>query len=393
MQTALFVLALTILLVIYGLLNAYPIRRLCRALGPNSPWRKPARWTLSLLASAYPLGRLLERFAFNGFAETLVMVGSFYMGVFFYGLLLTLMADLLRLILRLSPPGRRLLEALGRKSALLAACSLGSIVLLCLVAHINALSPRVRTLDLTIDKPLAGHSTLNVVLASDLHLGTVIRNHRLEQTVETINRLHPDIILFPGDIVDEDVTPLARQNMADTLKRLRAPLGVWAVTGNHEYFGGVERTVAYVERGGIRFLHDRCISPADGLILAGRRDRRAESTPSGRLSVETLLAGVDRHRPILLMDHQPHARDLEYARKAGVDLLLSGHTHNGQLWPLNYLTEAIYPISWGLGRFGDTQVYVSCGLGTWGPPMRLGSVPEIVQLKLHFRPTSPTPGT
>jgi predicted MPP superfamily phosphohydrolase len=152
------------------------------------------------------------------------------------------------------------------------------------------------------------------------------------------------------------------------------------VTGNHEYIGGVEQAVAYLREHGVTVLRDSCVTLPSGVIIAGREDRSSSSfAGKKRKDLSEILDGADTSKPVILMDHQPF--HLEEAEHAGVDFQLSGHTHHGQLWPLNYITNAIYEISWGYLRKGATQYYVSCGAGTWGPPVRLGNRPEI----LHFR--------
>ncbi|HUI65552.1 MAG TPA: metallophosphoesterase, partial [Bacteroidota bacterium] len=196
--------------------------------------------------------------------------------------------------------------------------------------------------------------------------------------------LKPDLILLPGDIVDEDLGPVIRENLGEMLRSLHARLGVYAVTGNHEYIGGAEAAVAYLRDHGITVLRDSVAKLDNGLYVIGREDR--SSTQFGgkkRRALSDLMSDVDRSHPLLLMDHQPF--HLEEAAKEGIDVQLSGHTHHGQLWPLNYITEAVYELSWGYLRKGNTHVVVSSGVGTWGPPVRTGNRPEIVLLKLRFR--------
>jgi hypothetical protein len=160
-------------------------------------------------------------------------------------------------------------------------------------------------------------------------------------------------------------------------------MGVFGITGNHEYIGGVEEAVAYLEEHGIRMLRDTCIILRGGITLCGREDRSSMQFGGlRRKGLGELLKDVDRTRPVIMMDHQPF--DLDSVAKAGVDVQLSGHTHHGQLWPLNYITKVVYEQSWGYLRKSGTQFYVSSGAGSWGPPVRLGNRPEIVVLTLHF---------
>jgi len=221
-----------------------------------------------------------------------------------------------------------------------------------------------------------------LVLVSDVHLGTIIRNSRLLKIVDEINRLNPDVVLIPGDLIDEDITPVVEQNMAESLKQIRSKYGVFACTGNHEYFSGVEQTVSYIQQSNITVLQDSVVKIAGVLYLIGRKDLMVEKFSSGRKSLKELVKGLDLNLPVILMDHQPF--HLEEAEQNGIDLQLSGHTHHGQIFPFNLITKKVYEKSWGYLKKGETHYYISCGVGTWGPPVRIGNTPEIVLITLLF---------
>jgi hypothetical protein len=158
---------------------------------------------------------------------------------------------------------------------------------------------------------------------------------------------------------------------------------VYAVTGNHEYIGGVEPACAYLTEHGITMLRDAATVVAKSVVLAGREDiSYNRGNGRKRKPLSELLNGCDRSLPIIVMDHQPFR--LHEAEGQGVDLQLSGHTHHGQLFPFNFITERVFELSWGYKKKGNTHVYVSCGVGTWGPPVRIGNTPEIVDLTLTF---------
>jgi predicted MPP superfamily phosphohydrolase len=261
--------------------------------------------------------------------------------------------------------------------------TLGLVLVTVTVGFINARNPVIKTLDLHIAKKVNGSKTLKIAMASDIHLGTLVGKRRASRLVNMINGLHPDIILLAGDMVDEDLKPVIRRNLGETLKNLSAPLGVYAITGNHEYIGGAAEAVAYLSAHNIRFLSDTAILIDNRFYLAGREDHdKFRFTGKQRKPLAEVLKGTDPTFPILLMDHQPF--QLSEPERLGVDLQLSGHTHHGQMWPFNYITNAIYEVSWGYKKKGNTHIYVSCGYGTWGPPMRLGNRPEVVSITLHF---------
>jgi len=260
--------------------------------------------------------------------------------------------------------------------------SIGVVLMIVFSGYINACSLRVSQVNIAIAKKSIVRE-LKIVAASDIHLGTIVGRKRFCRIVNKINALAPDLILLPGDIVDEDLAPVIRENLGDALLQLRAKYGIYAVTGNHEFIGGVEPAVAYLQQHGVTMLRDRVVKLDCGLYLVGREDRSSRQF-SGRMrkNLPELMSRIDSTCPIILMDHQPFG--LEEAAENGVDLQLSGHTHHGQLWPLNFITKAIYEISWGYLKKKDTHVYVSCGAGTWGAPVRLGSRAEIVQINLTF---------
>jgi predicted MPP superfamily phosphohydrolase len=202
--------------------------------------------------------------------------------------------------------------------------------------------------------------------------------------VAQINALNPDIVLFAGDVTDEDLRPVIENNLGAMITSIRSRYGVYAITGNHEYIGGAVKAVKYLEEHGVKMLRDTTITIDSSFCLAGRNDRDSKRfTGTERKPFEEVLSGADKNLPLILMDHQPF--NLELSENAGVDLHLSGHTHNGQMWPLNYITGSIFELDWGYKKRGNTNYYVSCGAGTWGPPVRTGNRPEIVNIVLHFK--------
>jgi predicted MPP superfamily phosphohydrolase len=257
------------------------------------------------------------------------------------------------------------------------------VALIVIAGFINALKPRVKTLDLEIHKNVNPMKALNIVVASDIHLGTLICKSRLERIVEKINSLNPDLVLLPGDVVDEDLGPVIRENLGEMLRTIWSKYGVIAITGNHEYIGGVEEACQYLTDHGITMLRDSSMKIDNSITIVGREDASIKQFAyTRRKSLEELMENVDTSRPVILMDHQPFR--LEEAGKNGVDLQLSGHTHHGQLWPFNFVTKKVYELSWGYKKKGNTHFYVSSGVGTWGPPIRTGNRPEIVNIRLRF---------
>jgi hypothetical protein len=311
-------------------------------------------------------------------------IGSIWLGAMVYFFLAVLLIDFARLINHFIPVFPQIFYADYQKTKLITLfITIGLVMITVTAGFINARNPVVRTLDLNISKKVQGSKTLKIAMASDIHMGTLVGRRGSSRLVRMINSLHPDIILLAGDLVDEDLKPVIRRNLGDTLKNLHAPLGVYAITGNHEYIGGADEAVAYLTAHNIKFLSDTAELIDNRFYLAGRDDRdKTRFTGKPRKPLADILKGVDHSYPIIVMDHQPF--QLSVPEQLGVDLQLSGHTHHGQIWPFNYITNAIYEVSRGYKKKGNTNIYVSCGFGTWGPPMRIGNRPEVVAITLHF---------
>ncbi len=222
-------------------------------------------------------------------------------------------------------------------------------------------------------------------MLSDIHLGMYNRSNRLEALVRKINELNPEIVFFAGDIVDEAIGAEEEEKMVRLMKDIRAPLGLFACPGNHEYYGGLEKNISYLERAGVQELLDKALKIDGSFYVIGRKDRAALRFGDRRASLPAIMAAdqVAPSLPLIVLDHQPI--ELEEAEQAGLDLLLCGHTHAGQLFPLNIINKLIYEKNWGYLKKGQTHIYVTSGAGTWGPAVRTGSRSEIVLLELSFR--------
>lgn len=378
-----FLIFLSIVLLVYFLVNSYIIHRAYSVTKYNQTLRTLSLTVLILLVLAYPVGRFLQNFIQNVFVDFILFVGAFYLGMMVYFFFLILVIDILRLVNSAIPIFPSFVSNNPAKTYLITFwLVVASTVAITVIGHINALYPRIRQLEIKLNKPANPLNQVTIVAMSDIHLGTIVRNSTLEHLVEKVNALNPDLILLPGDIVDEDVSSVMEQNMAASLQMLQAPYGVFAVTGNHEYFGGVKKSVDYIQQGNVRVLQDTAVKLGDAFYLIGRKDLTGKSFGDPRKPLNEILDGVDKNLPLILMDHQPF--HLEDAELNGIDLQLSGHTHQGQLFPFNLITNRVYEKSWGYLRIGETQYYVSCGVGTWGPPIRIGNRPEILKITVRF---------
>jgi uncharacterized protein len=385
MKTINFLIFISIALAIYGLLNYYIFIRGWQAIPRDSAVRTYYLVLFMFVALTYLSGRILESRLPVLVSDILIWIGSFWWGAILYFFLIVVALDLIRLINHFLPfyPSA-LANNYAFAKQVIAIVSVVIVFIVLTFGYFNARNVRIKTLTLSIPKQAGNIKSLNIVSASDIHLGTIIGRGMLDQIVGKINSLNPDIVLLPGDIIDEDPKPVIRQNLGEALRQIKAPLGVFAVTGNHEYYGGVKAACDYLDAHGITMLRDTTIKIADSFYIVGRDDReKARITGQNRKSIDELLADVDKNLPIIAMDHQPFA--LQKVAESGIDLQISGHTHYGQLWPLGYITDLIFQLSWGYKQIGQTHFYVSSGAGTWGPPMRLGNTPEIVNYRISFR--------
>jgi len=332
-------------------------------------------WAIAL---SYPIGRFLERVVPSGAAELVAKIGSFWLAAMLYLTLMFLLFDLLKLMH--SWTGFPSFLSAKDSISFIRKISVGiyaTTAIIIFAGYLNAIYPKVSSVTIKTDKSLNGNAMLKIAAASDIHLGTIISNGRLERFVRMMNEQKPDIILLAGDIFDEDLGPVIKNNMGDQLKQLSAPLGVYAITGNHEYIGGVDAAIKYLEDHGITVIRDSVVTPQGKLNVVGRDDRQAKMMGGNmRKPIEHMVVNIDNNLFTIMLDHQPY--NLNEAVENGIDLQISGHTHHGQLFPLNLITKAMFEVSRGYKQIENSHFYVSTGFGTWGPPVRVGNRPEMV---------------
>jgi predicted MPP superfamily phosphohydrolase len=338
-----------------------------------------------LFSMSYLFMRFTAKILPPGLADVLAFYGGLWFAAMLYFLMFILLFDIIRLIagnLTLYPAIITANWAIVKATSL--AVAIVVTITLMIVGNHNANNLKVREVVIDVDKHVPGMTELNIAFASDIHLGHIIGEKHLTKIITEIQKLKPDIILFPGDLVDEELQPVIQKNLGRLFTTLSAPYGIYAVTGNHEYIGGANAAVEYLSKFNISFLRDTTLLINNAFYLAGREDLSMNGfTGTKRKSLNELLSKTDTTLPVILMDHQPI--NLAEAVQNQVDLQISGHTHHGQMWPLNYATERIFKLSWGYKKIENSHFYVSSGAGTWGPHVRIGNHPEIVHIKLRFR--------
>lgn len=372
----------SILFIIYAAANYYVGLRFFQTfrslIEPYSLFFWSGYALLAVLPFAARFGRRYFRRVFN---NAITIIGDYWLAAIYYFFLSWAVFDILRLAARLvSATGWSVQEpaqAVGISILLL-------ITALLLYGTWNAQNPRLVHYNIAIKKTIPDLPQLHAVMVSDIHLGVIVGTNRLTALVNRINELAPDIVFLVGDTVDEDVNLLVEQKMAEVLSKLQTKYGVFAVMGNHEYIGGNSRlAVKYLKQANVTMLQDQYSKVNDQFYIVGRDDRRSGSVNGKpRLALDDVVRGIDHSLPIILLDHQPY--DLAESQRNKIDLQLSGHTHNGQFFPNNLITQRIFEKDWGYLRKGDYQVIVSSGFGTWGPPIRIGNYPEIIDITITF---------
>lgn len=234
----------------------------------------------------------------------------------------------------------------------------------------NAYTPTVRHITLTSKQTLA--QPLRIGLASDLHLGWLFGNRQLDLLTTLVQQEKIELLLMPGDIMDDDTHEYYTQNMQPHLQNLvnSVPLGVYATLGNHDLFGHEEEISQALQQAGVNVLIDDNLLVDNRIWLVGRLDDLAKYR---KPTQEILPNSVDK--PIILLDHRPS--DVDNNVKLPIDLQVSGHTHNGQIFPANFLVKMLNTVAYGHQKIHDTHVLVTSGYGFWGVPIRLGSQSEI----------------
>ena len=237
----------------------------------------------------------------------------------------------------------------------------------------NAYVPTIRHFQVKLDKPM---QPLRIGMASDLHLGRLFGSTQLDTLADIMRQEKVDIILLPGDIMDDNVNAYLAEKMQPHFANLQAPLGVYATLGNHDFFGDQQRIEAEMRKAGIIPVMDESIVIDGRFTLIGRNDDLVKNRPTAA----QLLKGVNTALPVILMDHRP--TEIEQHANLPIDIQLSGHAHNGQIFPANFVVKLIYRLSYGYEKINQGHFFVTSGYGFWGVPMRLGSQSEVMIIDL-----------
>jgi predicted MPP superfamily phosphohydrolase len=396
---------LTVFLGLVVLVNRYLWMRLVRDTRLSKPGTWLASGVLFGLTASLPIAIALWAKWSRAFAPRVNFVAFSWLGVSFYLLMFLSLCDLIRLALWLRQrlasgitaaparpddhadhadhESRRTFIARGVASgALVVAGGIGGIGMRGALWDIT--TPETSIKLARLPRALDGFS---IALLTDVHIGPLLDGRFLRHLVDETNRMHPDMVVIGGDLVDGSVAQLGHH--VGELARLRSKHGVYFVTGNHEYYSGVGPWSEFLQRLGVRVLSNQMVSIGDAIAsgasfdVAGVPDFLAGRAGAETPQIERAVAGRDAERELLVLAHQPV--QIHDSLKVAAGLQLSGHTHGGQLYPFGALTRLVQPYLAGLYRHpeSETQIYVSRGSGFWGPPMRVLAPAEIALLRLH----------
>lgn len=380
-----------VFLSVTGGVHYYLWLRMVRDTGLVSPWREIATAVLVILFVSIPLTFFLGRSIPFDISRIVSFAPYTWLGAMMLFFFAFLSIDLVKLLVFIAKKiaisggaapdhGRRM--ALGQIIA-------GATVLTVAGAATAGVAQAVRKavvkrVNVSLSRFPEKLNGFRIAQISDLHIGITVGRQWLQEVVARVNALEPDLIAITGDLVDGETDRLRRE--VAPLRRLKARFGTYFVTGNHEYYSGVNRWIAEIEGMGIRVLRNEAIPVGEGdntFFLAGVDDYSAAGMfPGHGQDISRAVRNVPEKKTVVLLAHQPKA--VHEAAEHGIDLMLSGHTHGGQIFPFSLLVALQQTYNKGLHRHSDaTQIYVNQGTFMWGPPMRLGTECEITELVLR----------
>lgn len=368
----------SIFLTIYTLANYYLFTKGYRILPDKANYRYIYTIVFIFFAAQFILSRILLLINVPFLSNIVFTLAGIWLAVMLYFFLIALCVDLVRFanyffhfLPDLTPYKFNIFLVL-----------VGCVSCLLLIGNINAKSPKIKTLDLPIVKK-STLSNLKIAMVSDIHFGTTVNAKDIQKMMNKIKDENPDILLVAGDFTDEGITDEKLNEIIPLFHQFEPKYGKIAILGNHEYINNVEKSKEIYHQLGFTLLVDSILSVPNAFSVVGRDDKSSGlGSKLPRKPLAELLKETDFDLPVILLDHQPF--QLAETACFPIDLQLSGHTHHGQLFPLNFITSALFEKSWGYTKMKHTHFYISSGFGTWGPPVRLGSSAEIVIVNLKF---------
>jgi len=373
---------IAIFLSVYGTVNLYLFVRILEA----GPFSKKQKWLIGILIALMTFGPLITRGADHLLPPSIGAMIAYlcfvWMGFVFYFFFLHIAVDLIRfIVLIILLICRRKWQ---RTPKLYHRIALTVIGIICCGTVIYGLFEATRLtveqVHLTSGKIPVSAGSIRIIQVSDLHIGVLINQDKIAEVASRIKELEPDILISTGDLLDSD--PDNYDAIAATLRNIETRFGKFAVTGNHEYYAGLDISLDFTAACGFKMLRGDSVSiPGTGLTIAGVDDMNRMIAENGASADERIiLATIPPEQFVVLLKHKPVVTE---ETTGSFDLMLSGHTHQGQFYPFNYLVEQVFPYLNGLYELGNgSKLYVNRGTGTWGPPLRVLAPPEITVIEL-----------
>src|SRR4030042_148843 len=344
---------------------------------PQRPCKVFSLIVYVLLVLAFPLAERLSHTSGMEWADFLMIAGYFSLP-----LLLSLILSVIVLDLALGVA--RLTRLLAKETARSPGCRRIRLFLVLLIPVIVVIvgavrnnHPQIHEYSVEVPKRSSEIRQLKIAFAADFHLRETTNRRLMDRFVERVNAASPDIVLIGGDVLEGDRQGERLDEFQAQFRRLKSKYGVYGVPGNHDLRGASAMT--FFDQAGIRLLQDTVEKIDNAFYLVGRNDGRSR----GRKSIEELLRDCDRRLPVIVLEHRP--TDLDNVSPSGADILLTGHTHNGQLFPVNFIVKRHYKLSWGYKLKKGTHVFVTSGIQVWGPPVRTVGDSEILIVNVSFR--------
>ena len=360
-----FAVFLFIVLSIYFLMHFYIYTRLVNDFSIPSPWRRLIIFIFLFGGLSFIIGEILAR-EFSIRSKILLFFGLFWLGTVSITLSFFLFSEIFRIFF-------------SSKKVLITSIALSLSFVAVLFSTFNALSnPKVKEVKLTYKSLHPSLKGFKIVQLSDVHLGILSRESWLEKVVEKVNSLEPDLIVITGDLIDSDINGIGK--LPKILKGLKSRYGVFAVSGNHEYYAGIERFYELAEKTGFKVLKNEKFEVNENLEIIGIEDDTEKRFGEEVFKPEKIFRKIDKNKFTIFLSHKP--KYFELAVSYGADLQLSGHTHAGQIPPMDLIVFLTFKYPYGLYKLKDSYLYTTSGTGFWGPPMRLFSSSEIVKIVL-----------
>ncbi|MDX9715610.1 MAG: metallophosphoesterase [Dissulfurispiraceae bacterium] len=363
---------------LYGLLHLYFYIKAARAFKCNPLFKGLLALWLAVMTAAPIFIRLLEKGGYELPARVLSYAGYIWMGFIFLFVSAGLLVDLFCLVKKFithSAEGKRCRAAYNFFIPAAIAC------IVSIYGYFDALDIRIERIEIASDKIPASAGVFKVAQISDVHLGLIVREQRLSKIITILEAENPDIIVSTGDLVDGQMYSM--NHLSHMLKSLKPVYGKFAVTGNHEYYAGIKQAVAFTEDSGFKMLRNQSSDISSFLSVAGVEDPVSGIARDALINSEKeLLHSLPSERFRILLKHRPLVNE---SSDGLFDLQLSGHTHNGQMFPFTCLTKLYYAKDSGLVKTKNYTLYINRGAGTWGPPIRFLAPPEITVFEISGR--------